>query len=78
MSRFLVTKCICHNKNFSEIKKYVEDHNIEKVEELQSQNYCSNGCGLCLPYIELMLETGEISFEPGAYYKRKKATGKNF
>jgi NAD(P)H-nitrite reductase large subunit len=71
MSRFTVSKCICHKKDFSEIKLYVEKNDISSVSELQEQNYCSCGCGLCVPYIELMLETGETSFEPGAFYKRK-------
>lgn len=74
MSQFTVSKCICHKKDFSEIKAYIEQHNISSVKELQDQNYCSCGCGLCSPYIELMLETGEVSFEPGAYYKRSSKT----
>lgn len=70
MSQFTVTKCICHNKEFSEIRAYVQENNIKSVRELQEQKYCSCGCGLCAPYIELMLKTGETSFEPGAYYRR--------
>lgn len=71
MSRFTVSKCICHQKDFSDIKSFAEENGISSVSELQGKQYCSCGCGLCAPYIELMLETGETSFEPGAYYKRK-------
>lgn len=71
MSKFTVSKCICHKKDFSEIKAYIEENDITTVKELQDQKYCSCGCSLCAPYIELMLKTGETSFEAGAYYKRK-------
>lgn len=69
MSGFKVSKCICHKRDFSEIKKYVEEKDYSTVEELQSDKFCSCSCGLCIPYIELMLKTGETEFEPGAYYK---------
>lgn len=74
MSHFLVTKCICHSREFSKIKEYAEEHGLTTVEELQSQKFCSCGCGLCIPYIDLMFETGETEFEPGAYYKRISQT----
>jgi len=74
MSHFSVSKCICHSKNFTEIKRYAEQNNITSLKELQDQKYCSCGCGLCAPYIELMLVTGETSFKPGAFYKRGTKT----
>ncbi|MDR9416139.1 MAG: hypothetical protein RI564_07635 [Gracilimonas sp.] len=69
MSRFKVSKCICHERNFEEIKEYAGGHGYDSVEELQADNYCSCSCGLCIPYVELMLKTGETKFEPGAFYK---------
>jgi len=69
MSSFKVFKCICHKREFKEILEYAEANGYETVEELQSDRYCSSSCGLCIPYIQLMLETGETEFEPGAYYK---------
>lgn len=71
MSSYLVDSCICHSKKFSSIKKFAEEEGFTTVEELQAKDFCSCGCGLCIPYIEMMFETGETSFEPGAYYKRK-------
>lgn len=64
-----VKSCICHGRSFKEIKEYAEDHNINTVKELQRDKYCSCGCGLCSPYVEMVLETGETEFTPGAYYK---------
>ena len=73
MSEFLVNRCICHKKSFEEIKEYLEDNGLTSVEELQSAGFSSNSCKMCKPYIELMLETGETCFKPGAYYGRKNA-----
>ncbi|MEX0610101.1 MAG: hypothetical protein WD016_09600 [Balneolaceae bacterium] len=74
MSRFLVNKCICHNKEFSEVKKHAEEKGYSTVKELQAENYCSNSCGLCIPYVEMVLETGDTEFEPGAYYKKSSSS----
>jgi NAD(P)H-nitrite reductase large subunit len=73
MSEFLVNRCICHKKSFEEIKEYAQENGITRVEELQSAGFSSNSCKMCKPYIELMFETGETSFKPGAYYGRKSA-----
>lgn len=69
MSYLLVNQCICHNKSFIEIKEYAAQEGITDVSELQKADYCSNSCKMCKPYIEMMLETGETAFKPGAYLK---------
>lgn len=69
MSKYIVSKCICHARDFSDIKEYAEEMGLSSVKELQAKQFCSCGCGLCIPYLELMFETGETEFEPGAYYK---------
>ncbi len=71
MSRFLVTRCICHDKSFEEIKAFSQENGIVGLKELQALNYCSNSCRMCAPYVEMVLETGETEFTPGAYYGRK-------
>jgi len=70
MSLHSVTKCICHDRSFEEIKKYAQQNEIDTIEELQESKFCSCGCQMCVPYVELMLQTGETAFEPGAPYKR--------
>ena len=67
-----VTRCICHERSFAQIQEFAEQMDINEVRDLQREDYCSNGCGFCIPYIELMFKTGETEFEVGAYYKRKK------
>lgn len=74
MSRFQVTKCICHDKPFEQIKDYAREHDISSLEELQEIRYCSCSCRLCAPYVEVMLETGQTEFEPGAFYKRSSGS----
>lgn len=69
MGQFKVSKCICHKRDFAEIKAYAEEKGYQTVEELQTDKFCSCSCGLCIPYVELMLKTGDTEFEPGAYYK---------
>lgn len=72
MPKRTVDKCICHDKSFEEIKQYASEKNIQSVEELRSARFCSCGCGLCGPYVEMVLDTGETAFEPGAYYRKAK------
>lgn len=65
MGRNKVTRCICHNHSFKEIRDYADEHNLSTVEELQEHDFCSNSCRLCAPYVEMMLETGQMEFTPG-------------
>ncbi len=69
MSNLLVNRCICHNKTFTEIKEFAKQEGMTDVSELQSADFCSNSCRMCEPYLDLMFETGETAFEPGAYLK---------
>ncbi|MDZ7692739.1 MAG: hypothetical protein U5K69_16705 [Balneolaceae bacterium] len=67
MSRYTVKKCICHSRTFEEIKLYAETNNIDDVDELVADGYCSTICGLCIPYVSKMLESGQTEFDPGTY-----------
>ena len=67
-----VTKCVCHDRLFTEVKEYAEKEGLSTVEQLQNHNFCSNSCGLCIPYIEMMLETGQTVFSPGEPYRTKR------
>lgn len=71
MSKYTVKKCICHKRTFQEIKEYAHDNGYQEVAELQADKYCSCQCGFCVPYVEMMLDTGETTFEPGAYLLKK-------
>lgn len=69
MSQNKVTRCICHDRSFEEVKVYATEQSIASVDELQERNYCSNSCGLCSPYVEMMLKTGQVEFTPGEPFR---------
>lgn len=71
MSSATVDKCICHRRRFSDINKYCQNHGISTVEELQDDGICSTGCGLCIPYIRMMLKTSRTAFKPGESFQEK-------
>lgn len=59
-----VTRCICHQISFEEIKKISDNKEFDTVEKLRVEGICSTNCRLCEPYIKMMLKTGEVSFQP--------------
>ncbi|TYP94835.1 BFD-like [2Fe-2S] binding domain-containing protein [Fodinibius salinus] len=65
MSSQKVTKCICHDQSFETIKEYAREKNLSTIDGLQKHDFCSNGCQLCSPYVEALLETGQTEFLPG-------------
>lgn len=71
MSRLLVKRCVCHDTTFVDIKEYASSEGFTTVDELRAVDYCSTKCRMCEPYIEMMFETGETAFEPGAYLKQR-------
>jgi NAD(P)H-nitrite reductase large subunit len=73
MGRNKVTKCICYKRSFQEVKAYAKEQNLNTVEELQERDYCSNSCGLCAPYVEVTLETGQTEFTPGEPFRKKRS-----
>jgi len=72
MSAPKVLKCICHDHTFEEIKAYADVNDLSSLEELQDRDYCSNNCGMCAPYVEITLETGQTEFAPGEPYRKKR------
>ncbi len=72
MSGFKVNRCICQKVSFEQIKEYANEHQITDIKQLQAKEICSTKCHMCVPYVEMVLETGETEFEPGAYIRRKQ------
>lgn len=60
----MVTKCICYDKLFAEMKAVSEKYGLKSVEELKQYFTFGENCKLCIPYVELMLKTGKTEFEP--------------
>lgn len=62
-----VEKCICSNISFEKIKRIAEQNGYTTVEQLREAGICSRHCRLCAPYLQKMLETGCVSFQPENY-----------
>jgi hypothetical protein len=58
----MVTKCVCYDKPFSEMKVLAEKFNIKTVDGLQAHIPFGLNCKLCVSYVELMLSSGETEF----------------
>lgn len=57
-----IRACLCYKLTFSEIKTLAEENSWRTVPEITAALGCGSGCGLCRPYLQKMLETGETSF----------------
>jgi bacterioferritin-associated ferredoxin len=55
-----VDRCVCRGCTFAELKR-LHDAGAD-LTALQRQTGCGTSCGLCMPYIRLMLRTGRTRF----------------
>ncbi|MCA9273538.1 MAG: (2Fe-2S)-binding protein [Phycisphaerales bacterium] len=55
-----VDRCVCHNVTLAELKAM--STKATTVDELSAKTRCCTGCGMCKPYVILMLRTGRTSF----------------
>lgn len=58
-----VRACLCYPHTFAELKKLAEQNHWQSVADITAAVGCGSGCGLCRPYLALMLETGETAFD---------------
>ena len=58
-----VNRCVCKELYFTELKKIADENNLN-FEQLQERTECSTECGLCEPYVRLMLKTGDTNIKP--------------
>ena len=54
-----VTRCVCFDKTFAELKAVANSVEAGTLEELQKHVVFGQNCKLCHPYVRRMLETGE-------------------
>jgi NAD(P)H-nitrite reductase large subunit len=57
-----VTRCVCYQGTFAELKRLCEAHGWTTVGEISFETRCGLGCGACRPYLTAMLDTGATSF----------------
>ncbi len=55
----MVTRCVCHRVEFSEIKRLAQSGLT--IAQISAQTKCCTGCGLCRPYVYVVLTTGATS-----------------
>ena len=58
---YRIDRCVCFEVTFEQLKRCADDEGLA-LDELQQRFGCGRGCGLCLPYIRRMLETGQTCF----------------
>lgn len=52
-----VDSCACQNLRFDDLKQ-IADRERLTLEQLSQRTGCCAGCGLCIPYVRVMLHTG--------------------
>lgn len=52
----MVNRCICHNVPFATVAAMARDG--RSLAEISQQTNCGMGCGLCRPYLWVVLTTG--------------------
>lgn len=53
----VVDRCVCHNITFRELKQ-IADQTGATLADLARRTGCTTSCGLCRPYIQVVLATG--------------------
>jgi len=66
-----VDRCVCHEITFAEIKRIASEKNLNSVKEIEENRIACTNCKLCIPYVELVLETGETEFDKSARYRKR-------
>ncbi len=55
-----VTGCVCHQVSLSQLKAIIDRTGAGLV-ELHQQTHCGSRCGLCIPYIRYMIQSGDAN-----------------
>ncbi|MCB2203226.1 (2Fe-2S)-binding protein [bacterium] len=58
----MVDRCVCFSRTFDELKRIAESEDVRDLPTLQSRVDFGQKCGLCKPYVERMLDTGNTRF----------------
>lgn len=55
-----VDRCVCLNLTFASLLETARSRSLT-VDQLRAVTGCGGGCGLCVPYLRLVLGTGKTS-----------------
>lgn len=56
-----IDRCVCTGCSFSELRALADKKQLD-FKALSRETGCGMGCGLCVPYIQVMLKTGQTVF----------------
>lgn len=59
-SRVRVERCVCFNQPFSKLLELARAEGLSQ-DELSERTGCCTGCGMCKPYVRVVLSTGRTS-----------------
>jgi len=58
----VIDRCVCGDVSFAELLDVVQRTGARTIAALQRHASVGKGCGLCLPYVRRMLQTGQVVF----------------
>lgn len=56
-----VDRCLCYDVTFKELQALAREKSLDYA-GLSRTTGCGTGCGLCMPYVQLMLASGQTVF----------------
>lgn len=59
-SRVRVERCVCFDQPFEKLLKLAREQGLTQ-EQLSEETGCCTGCGMCKPYVRVVLTTGRTS-----------------
>lgn len=59
-TRVRVERCVCFDQPFEKLLKLAREEGLTQ-EELSERTGCCTGCGMCKPYVRVVLSTGRTS-----------------
>ncbi|MFI4892163.1 MAG: hypothetical protein ACIAS6_03875 [Phycisphaerales bacterium JB060] len=59
-TRVRVERCVCFDQPFEKLLKLAREEGLTQ-EQLSERTGCCTGCGMCKPYVRVVLSTGRTS-----------------
>ena len=59
-SRVRVERCVCFDQPFEKLLKMAREEGLTQ-DQLSERTGCCTGCGMCKPYVRVVLSTGRTS-----------------
>ncbi|MEO1009050.1 MAG: (2Fe-2S)-binding protein [Planctomycetota bacterium] len=58
--RVRVDRCVCFDRSFEELRDVARTEDLS-LDQLSERTNCCRGCGMCKPYVRVVLSTGRTS-----------------